>query len=42
MGSLNIDHVYNVKRVLEVGQCGPAKDYHRFAGGKGVHMQSFC
>lgn len=37
-GSLNIDHVYTVKRFVKPGETMATKDYARFCGGKGFNQ----
>lgn len=41
MGSLNIDHIYKVKRVLSVGESGSAEEYGRYPGGKGKRSRVY-
>ncbi len=37
-GSLNIDHVYQVERLVRPGETLPSTEYRRFQGGKGANQ----
>jgi len=37
-GSINIDHVYRVDHFVRPGETLNCRDYHRFAGGKGLNQ----
>lgn len=39
-GSLNIDHVYRVSRIVQPGQTVPSSRYQLFAGGKGANQSA--